>query len=506
MGSDSSGIPDREVIERAMPAVVQIVALRQQFLGNLSPAWTGSGTIVDPSGLILTNCHVVNPRAMGMPAPPADRLAVAITQRSDEPPALTYFAEIVVQSPALDLAVLRIVAGLDGKPAGKLSLPAIPVGDSDKLELGDTLSIFGYPGIGGETVTFTSGSVAGFSKEQGVRDRRAWIKTDATIAGGNSGGTGLNHDGELVGIPTQAAAGTGITPVDARPVVDTTGDGRVDHRDTPMAVGGFINGLRPVKLAKPLLAKAGMRVSGAGAAEAVPMTPAPQPQPRRRSRKASGPEFSNLVFSTQVTRDGRPINPAAVLTSGQKEVYATFEYDGMRNGMAVTQVWAKDGETIASEETKWKDGPRGRKTLSLGNPKGLPDGQYHLVIAVGKQVVVEGEVILGRRVEDTDTQVSGVVVDRSTGRGIPNALVIALRPGVQVRDFARKQRKDMAYTSTRTDAQGRFVFPQQLPKGEAYGLVVASEGYRDLGIESALRIGSGAPEHARLNPISLVPD
>ena len=108
MGSDSSGIPDREVIERAMPAVVQIVALRQQFLGNLSPAWTGSGTIVDPSGLILTNCHVVNPRAMGMPAPPADRLAVAITQRSDEPPALTYFAEIVVQSPALDLAVLRM--------------------------------------------------------------------------------------------------------------------------------------------------------------------------------------------------------------------------------------------------------------------------------------------------------------------------------------------------------------------------------------------------------------
>ncbi|MGD1994620.1 MAG: serine protease [Anaerolineae bacterium] len=503
MGNASqSGTPEREVIERTLPAVVQIVALRQRFLGNLSPAWTGSGTVVHPSGIVLTNCHVVNPRAMGMPAPPADRLAIAVTQRSDEPPALTYFAEIVAQAPKLDLAVLRIVAGLDGRPISKLNLPAVPVGDSDTLELGDTVNIFGYPGIGGETVTFTSGSVAGFSKEPGVRDRRAWIKTDATIAGGNSGGAAVNHDGELVGIPTQAAAGSGVTPVDARPVVDTTGDGRVDHRDTPMAVGGFINGLRPVKLAGSLLAKAGVR--GAGADARGPAAPPPQPKPKRRPRRVSGPTFHNLVFSSRVTRDGRPINPAAVLPSGGKEVFATFEYEGMRDGMAISQVWARNGDTLASEQSKWKDGPRGRKTLHLGNPKGLPDGEYHLVLAVENQVVAEGQVILGRRVEDTDTQVSGLIVDAATGRGVPDALVIALRPGVRVRDFARRQRRDMAYTSARTDRKGRFTFPKQLPKGQAYGLVVGSQGYRDLGIESALRIGADAPEHARLNPIPLV--
>jgi len=60
----------------------------------MAPAWTGSGTMVHPSGIILTNCHVANPRAMGMPAPPADALAVAITQRSDEPPALSYLAQM----------------------------------------------------------------------------------------------------------------------------------------------------------------------------------------------------------------------------------------------------------------------------------------------------------------------------------------------------------------------------------------------------------------------------
>jgi hypothetical protein len=441
---------------------------------------------------------------MGMPAPPADRLAIAITQRSDEPPALTYFAEIVAQSPKLDLAVLRVVAGLDGQPVSKLKLPAVPVGDSETLELGDTVSIFGYPGIGGETVTFTSGSVAGFSKEPGIKDRRAWIKTDATIAGGNSGGVAINHDGELVGIPTQAAAGSGVTPVDARPVVDTTGDGRVDHRDTPMAVGGFINGLRPVKLAKPLLKKAGMRVTGAGAAARVDAAPPPKPKTRRRARKASGPTFHNLVFSSRVTRDGRPINPAAVLPSGGKEVFATFEYERMRDGMAIGQVWARDGETIASEQGKWKDGAKGRKTLHLGNPDGLPDGEYHLVLTVEKQVIAEGAVVLGRRVVDTDTQVSGQIVDGTTGRGIPDALVIALRPGVRVRDFARRQRREMAYTSARTDRNGRFTFPKQLPKGQAYGLIVGGQGYRDLGIESALRIGADAPEHARLNPVPLL--
>ncbi len=87
----------KELTEKVMRSVVQIVALRQGFLGQMSPAWTGSGTMVDPRGFILTNCHVANPRAMGMPAPPADALAIAITQRSDEPPALTYLAKVVMQ-------------------------------------------------------------------------------------------------------------------------------------------------------------------------------------------------------------------------------------------------------------------------------------------------------------------------------------------------------------------------------------------------------------------------
>ena len=204
-----------------MKSVVQIVALKKSMMGGLSSAWTGSGTIVHPQGIILTNCHVANPRAMGQPGASADRMGISITEASDRAPALSFFAEVVAYDPNLDLAVMRIVCDVKGRRVPRLDLPAVALGDSDSLELGDRISIFGYPGIGGETVTFTSGNVSGFSKERGVRSNRAWIKTDATIAGGNSGGTAVNTDGFLVGIPTQAAAGTGVTPVDARPVLDT---------------------------------------------------------------------------------------------------------------------------------------------------------------------------------------------------------------------------------------------------------------------------------------------
>lgn len=524
--SDRGHLPAPDVIRGSLPAVVQIVALRQGMMGSMSSVWTGSGTIVDPRGFILTNCHVANPRAMGMSAPPADKLAVALTQRSDEPPALTYFAEIAAQSPELDLAVLRIVSEVNGKPVRNLKLPAIPLGDSDSLDLGDVLAIFGYPGIGGDTVTFTSGNVSGFTHEKEVSARRAWIKTDATIAGGNSGGTAVNHMGQLVGVPTQASAGEGIMPVDARPVVDTNMDGRIDQRDTPMAIGGFINGLRPVNLAKPLLVQAGVTAQ-ATTAPAAPTTPArpaaPSPaQPatprggtttpssgttrggtRARPAAAAQPAFRNLVFSGGVTRDGRPINPTALLPAGSKAIFVTFEYAGLAKDTPWGQVWALNGNPVLQHEEKWAEGASGSKTLTLSNRQVLPEGEYHLVLTIGSQVAAEGLVVVGKRVDDTDSEIAGQIVDGQSGKGIADALVIALKPTVRVADFLKYQNRDMAFTSTRTDAQGRFVFPQQLPKGQAYGLVVVARGYRDLVVESGLRVGPQTPEQAQMSAVVL---
>lgn len=491
-----------------MHGVVQIVALRQGFLGGMSSAWTGSGTIVDPSGVILTNCHVANPRSMGVSSPPADRLGIAITEDADDPPALSYFAEVAAFDPQLDLAVLRIVADVRGRRVGELSLPFVGIGDSDKLNLGERISIFGYPGIGGETVTFTSGNVSGFRREERVAASRAWIKTDATIAGGNSGGTAVNEQGLLVGIPTQAAAGSGVTPVDARPVLDTNGDGRIDERDTPMAIGGFINGLRPVNLALPLLEKAGLRVTVGASPRPVSRSSAPAAPaaPPRMSPAAapSGPAgFSDLLFCTQVTDDGRPIHATDMVPAGIETVYATFEYEGMRDGVPWSMVWVSGGKQIIDQKDVWHDGPQGRKAVKISNRKGLPAGEYHLVLGIGGTVALEGKVMVGNPVDETDSEVSGKLVDGQSGRPIGEALVLVLHPNASLQRFLSTQDQSMVFSSAQTASDGRFTFPKQLPKGQAYSLLAVARGYAPLAIEGALRVSSKAPEHADIGTIEM---
>ncbi|MCA9262521.1 MAG: trypsin-like peptidase domain-containing protein [Planctomycetales bacterium] len=485
-----------------MRAVVQVVALRQGFIGGLSTAWTGSGSIVDPSGIILTNCHVANPRAMGMSAPPADRLGIAITERSDEPPALSYFAEVVAESPELDLAILRIVADVRGRRAGSLSLPTVDIGDSDSLQIGDRLSIFGYPGIGGETVTFTSGNVSGFSRDANVAVHRAWIKTDATIAGGNSGGMAVNEYGQLIGVPTQAAAGSGVTPVDARPVLDTNRDGRVDERDTPMAIGGFINGLRPVRLAFPLLQRAGMQIEVETPGK-VRRQHAPSSDSWGTRSRAEQAEFANLLFSTRVTPDGRPIHPTTHIPEGVDTVYATFEFDNLRDGTPWSVTWMSNGERIIEQEDVWDDGDEGRKAVKVSNRKGLPPGEYHLVLGIGGKVALEGKVVVGNPVDETDSEISGRLVDSRSGAPIPSGSVMVLKPDASLRQFLRSQDMRDVLTSAESDREGRFTFPDQLPKGTAYSLIALARGYQPVAVDQALRLSSAAPEQADIGDIEL---
>ena len=84
-----------------------------------------------------------------------------------------------------------------------VSTEYIQRGNSDKLNLGDDIFILGYPGIGGNTLTLTRGVVSGFT------DDNSYIKTDAEINSGNSGGIALNCKFEIIGITTAAATTVG---------------------------------------------------------------------------------------------------------------------------------------------------------------------------------------------------------------------------------------------------------------------------------------------------------
>lgn len=240
-GDEIAGVPYK--------AVVQIYAL-VNMEGKTVPAWSGSGSIITPGGLVLTNAHVVL----------SDRyyevldLVVLMTVKTDEQPVPTYRASIMQVDKSLDIAVIQIDRDLDGNkidPA-KLKLPTVPFGNDGVLNLGDAVTILGYPSIGGSTITLTRGEVAGFTAEEGYGNR-AFIKTSATISGGNSGGLAANAKGEIIGIPTQLGYGGDDQYVDCRVLADTNRDGVVDDKDNCVPTGGFINALRPLHLAMPLI-------------------------------------------------------------------------------------------------------------------------------------------------------------------------------------------------------------------------------------------------------------
>ena len=138
----------------------------------------GSGVIVDPSGIVVTNQHVIE----GM-----TEVRVALADKRE------FEADILLRDPRTDLAVLRL------KGADKFA--ALEFGDSDQVEVGDLVLAVGNPFGVGQTVT--QGIVSALARTQvGLTDYQAFIQTDAAINPGNSGGALVDVSGRLIGINT----------------------------------------------------------------------------------------------------------------------------------------------------------------------------------------------------------------------------------------------------------------------------------------------------------------
>jgi len=146
----------------------------------------GSGVIIDRSGVIVTNFHVI--------ANATDvRIALADKREFD--------ATIMLKDEKTDLAILKIKGG-DG------DFPIAELGDSDGLEVGDVVLAIGNPFGVGQTVTH--GIVSALARTQvGISDYRFFIQTDAAINPGNSGGALVDLNGKLVGIPSQIYSQSG---------------------------------------------------------------------------------------------------------------------------------------------------------------------------------------------------------------------------------------------------------------------------------------------------------
>ncbi len=165
----------------------------RDFFGNNFPSQMpeerqlrgqGSGFLIDSSGIIMTNAHVVNQ---------ADRVTVLLKDGR------TFEGKVQGSDPVTDLAVIKI----NGR-----NLPAASLGDSDTVEVGDWAIAVGNPLGLDNTVTLGIVSTLNRSSAQvGIRDKRLdFIQTDAAINPGNSGGPLLNDYGDVIGINTAIRA------------------------------------------------------------------------------------------------------------------------------------------------------------------------------------------------------------------------------------------------------------------------------------------------------------
>jgi Do/DeqQ family serine protease len=170
----------------------------------------GSGVIVDPTGIVVTNVHVIEG---------AEEIRIALADRRE------FDAEVLLRDPRSDLAILRLKAGRE-------RFPAIELGDSDELQVGDLVLAIGNPFGVGQTVT--QGIVSALARTGlGISDYSFFIQTDAAINVGNSGGALVDMAGRLVGINTAifsrsgGSVGIGFTiPVNmVRVVIESARDG-----------------------------------------------------------------------------------------------------------------------------------------------------------------------------------------------------------------------------------------------------------------------------------------
>jgi serine protease DegS len=189
-----------EAVERAAPAVVNIYTARlvteriqpnaiEELFGDARPRYRqrlerslGSGVIMDGAAHVITNHHVI---------------ASADLIRAQLADGRVADAKIVGRDPDTDLAVLKLDL--------KSDVPVMPLGQSDRLRVGDIVLAIGNPV--GLSQTVTQGIVSATGRGQlGVATFEDFIQTDAPINIGNSGGALINADGELIGINTAVAA------------------------------------------------------------------------------------------------------------------------------------------------------------------------------------------------------------------------------------------------------------------------------------------------------------
>jgi S1-C subfamily serine protease len=435
--------------------------------GQEQPVGWGSGTIISKDGLILTNAHVAMPSAPGLgvyesdPTPPVDPedLVVALVGAEDQPAVPTYRASVISADGYLDAAVIRIDRDFDGNrisPAS-LDLPTVPLGDSDAVRVGDPLTVVGFPGIGGNTLSLSSGRASGFLGD-GRIGPRAWIKTDAVVSQGNSGGLAANEAGEVIGVPTRG----------------------------PSDTGGY-SLLRPIALLTAVLdaGRAGRRT--VDSPYLVPST---------------GRERLTFETWTDTFAACPPTTKLTTFPSSTREIVAAMGHNGFASGEDVVSQWRLDGELIYRSGRMLEPGTEGGGCLldSIYHDRGLPDGTYVVEVYAGPRLkpVLTAQTTVGAA-SGGAASLTGRIIDADSGRPIARAVVFMLTPGTDPLAWRAAPAEEQVVAYAQTVSDGSFIL-MGLQPGTSYPALAVAEGY----VAAHGRIGPlGDGQNDLTAPISL---
>ena len=445
IGDPTEGAPTKPAADADLvKATVQVLMVATIGGQEQAYGW-GSGTLLSPSGLILTNAHVAMPTAAGLgvfdkdptPAVDPEDLIIALIESEDQPAVPKYRATVLSADGYLDAAVIQIDRDLDGRPitATSLSLPTVAIGDSDALHAGDPLTVVGYPGIGGDTISLSSGRVSGFLSDDRIGSR-AWVKTDAIVSHGNSGGLAANSAGELVGIPTRA-------------------------RDD---VGGF-SWVRPIALVNPLIddTLAGSRTIDSKYVVAN-----------------SGRERMSIDTWTDSTSSCPAKNRVTAYPSGTTNIVASLKHTGFATGEDVVNQWRLDGEVVSRGGIRLPQGAEngGCYFSQLYYDRGLPDGTYQVEVFGGATLrpMTTAQTTIGAVGASDVATLAGLVVDADSGNPIAGAVVYLLAPGTDLQTWFNSPQQSQIVSFATTDEDGAFLV-NGLTAGTSYPGMAMADGY-----------------------------
>jgi serine protease Do len=296
--------------------------LLERFFGGRIPrgpqrqTGVGSGFIIDANGTILTNYHVVGD---------AEKINVTLSDGKH------FEAKVIGKDQKSDIAVIKIDAGRN--------LPAVTLGDSDSLEVGEWVIAIGNPF--GLDHTLTSGIVSAKGRQIGAGPYDNFIQTDASINPGNSGGPLLNLRGEVVGINTAIFSQTGgnIGIGFAIPT-NSVKDLLPQLRDKGRVVRGYL-GTTVQKITPELADSLGLKqVGGALVADVVKGGPA----------ERAGVKVGDIIteFDRKEIKDSADLPAVVARVSPGTSVQLKISREGKQLSLPITVGEMKDNEVAAA--------------------------------------------------------------------------------------------------------------------------------------------------------------